>query len=169
MDKNSRSICDNNTDIRHRKKTSTEEEDNIFREEVTDQHHTTIINKEDYINAYSQDRWLGPIWAAAQKPQEDLKAKEKLAMKYYSVMEDGLLYLAKADDPGMKRLRVPASQNNTLRKLVLYQAKDTTQDCIKVEIKRLTVLQTIIIGQPCTMMYEDTSQFVNLVGRMVQT
>ena len=67
---------------------------------------------------------MGPIWAAAQKPQEDLKAKEKLAMKYYSVMEDGLLYLAKAEDPGLKRLCVPASQNNALRKLVLYQGHD---------------------------------------------
>ena len=45
-------------------------------------------------------------------------------MKYYSVMEDGLLYLAKAEDPGLKRLCVPASQNNTLRKLVLYQGHD---------------------------------------------
>ena len=100
-----------------------EEEENILREGVTDPT-ALIIVREDYIKAYPQDRWLGPIWSAAQKPQEEWGAKEKLAMKYYSVMEDGLLYLAKAEDPGLKRLCVPASQNNTLRKLVLYQGHD---------------------------------------------
>lgn len=50
------------------------------------------------------DRWFGPIWMAAQKSIDDRSLKEKVAIKYYSVMEDGLLYVASGGDAGQKRL-----------------------------------------------------------------
>ena len=61
--------------------------------------------REDYINAYPQDRWLGPIWSAAQKlTTRGVESQREIGMQYYSVMKDGLLYLAKVEDPGLKSL-----------------------------------------------------------------
>ena len=81
-------------------------------------------------------------------------------------MEDGLLYLAKAEDPGLKRLCVPASQNNTLRKLVLYQGHDARLH--QGRDKTFDRIANHYYWQHYTMMYGDMLQSVNRAGRMVQ-
>ena len=100
-----------------------EEDDNILPETIAAPEQLQL--RETYKEAYLTDRWFGPIWLAAQKPYDDRSLKDKVAMKYYSVMEDGLLYVASGGaDAGQKRLCVPASMNNTLRKLILHQCHD---------------------------------------------
>ena len=133
----------------------------------------TIITREDYINAYPQDHWLGPIWSVAQKPHSRGVESQREIGNEILLSHGG--WTALLGESGRSRIEeIMCTHTSELKQHVIRLVSVISRtrckvSCIKVEIKRLIESQITIIGQHCTMMYRDMLQIVNLAGRTVQT
>ena len=75
------------------------------------------------MTAYRKDLWFSPIYSAGQKSDNILTLQERSLLKIYAVIED-MLYFTPKESPEVRRLCVPNSAQQSLRKMMLFNVHD---------------------------------------------